>query len=49
MVLASIQLLSRHPHPTFDEIREGLSGNLCRCTGYMRIFEAVRQAAGSTE
>jgi carbon-monoxide dehydrogenase small subunit len=45
MILASLQLLSRCPHPTLDEIREGLSGNLCRCTGYMRIFEAVRNVA----
>jgi len=45
MILASVSLLERHPHPTMDEIREGLAGNLCRCTGYMRIFEAVRQAA----
>jgi carbon-monoxide dehydrogenase small subunit len=47
MVLASLQLLSRHPEPTEEQIREGLSGNLCRCTGYMRIFEAVRKAAES--
>lgn len=46
MIIATHALLERHPHPTMDEIREGLSGNLCRCTGYMRIFEAVRQAAG---
>ena len=45
MILATHALLERQPHPTLDEIREGLSGNLCRCTGYMRIFEAVRQAA----
>jgi len=49
MVLASIQLLSQCPHPTLDEIRDGLSGNLCRCTGYMRIFEAVQQAARMSE
>ena len=41
MVLAAVSLLRRHEHPTDDQIREGLSGNLCRCTGYMRIFEAV--------
>ncbi len=46
MILASISLLERHPHPTEDQIRVGLAGNLCRCTGYMRIFEAVRAAAG---
>ena len=46
MILASISLLERHPHPTDDQIRAGLAGNLCRCTGYMRIFEAVRAAAG---
>jgi aerobic carbon-monoxide dehydrogenase small subunit len=45
MVLASVTLLQRSPNPSDAEIREGLSGNLCRCTGYMRIFEAVRQAA----
>jgi carbon-monoxide dehydrogenase small subunit len=41
MILAATSLLERHPHPTEDDIRNGLSGNLCRCTGYMRIFEAV--------
>jgi len=45
MVLASVTLLARSPNPADDEIRAGLAGNLCRCTGYMRIFEAVRQAA----
>jgi aerobic carbon-monoxide dehydrogenase small subunit len=47
MILATISLLHRHPHPTMDQIREGLAGNLCRCTGYMRIFEAVRKAASA--
>jgi len=37
-------LLDEHPHPTRDEIREALSGNLCRCTGYQQIFEAVEAA-----
>ena len=45
MILASIDLLKRHPQPTLDQIREALSGNLCRCTGYGRIFEAVQKAA----
>jgi aerobic carbon-monoxide dehydrogenase small subunit len=44
MVLAAVNLLERTPHPTEAEIREGLAGNLCRCTGYMRIFEAVTRA-----
>jgi carbon-monoxide dehydrogenase small subunit len=44
MVLASMSLLQRHPNPDDAEIRAGLSGNLCRCTGYMRIFEAIRHA-----
>ena len=48
MILASITLLQRTPDPTDDEIRAGLSGNLCRCTGYMRIFEAVRRAREAT-
>ena len=43
MVLAAVSLLERHPNPTEAEIRNGLAGNLCRCTGYMRIFEAVLQ------
>jgi carbon-monoxide dehydrogenase small subunit len=47
MILATISLLDRHPDPTLDQIREGLAGNLCRCTGYMRIFEAIRQAANA--
>ena len=45
LVLAAADLLSRSPSPTEDEIREGLSGNLCRCTGYAKIFEAVKAAA----
>lgn len=44
MVLAAVNLLERHPNPDDAQIREGLAGNLCRCTGYMRIFEAVVQA-----
>ena len=44
MVLAAVNLLSRTPNPTEAEIRDGLAGNLCRCTGYMRIFEGVVQA-----
>jgi carbon-monoxide dehydrogenase small subunit len=45
MILATHHLLAKYPHPTLPEIQEGLAGNLCRCTGYMRIFEAVQQAA----
>lgn len=45
MVLASECLLAKNPHPTEAEIREGLSGNICRCTGYNAIVEAVNQAA----
>jgi carbon-monoxide dehydrogenase small subunit len=44
MVLAAIDLLKRNPQPTEDDIRNGLAGNLCRCTGYMKIFESVVQA-----
>jgi aerobic carbon-monoxide dehydrogenase small subunit len=46
-VVATADLLARNPDPTDDEIREALSGNLCRCTGYAKIFDAVRLAAGS--
>jgi carbon-monoxide dehydrogenase small subunit len=45
MMLATHHLLEKYPSPTEEQIREGLAGNLCRCTGYMRIFEAVRAAA----
>ena len=45
MILAAVHLLNKIPHPTNADIREGLSGNLCRCTGYMQIFEAVADAA----
>ena len=45
MILATHHLLAKHPHPTLVQIQEGLAGNLCRCTGYMRIFEAVEKAA----
>jgi len=44
MVLAAVDLLSRNPNPTEDQIRTGLAGNLCRCTGYMKIFESVVRA-----
>ncbi len=44
MIMATIELLSTKPHPTEQEIREGLSGNLCRCTGYLNIEAAVRAA-----
>jgi carbon-monoxide dehydrogenase small subunit len=44
MILASVHLLNKKPRPTLDEIREGLSGNLCRCTGYTQIVEAVEEA-----
>ncbi len=47
LVVATVDLLERSPAPTDDEIREALSGNLCRCTGYQKIFDAVRLAAGS--
>jgi aerobic carbon-monoxide dehydrogenase small subunit len=45
MILAAVHLLNRNPEPTLEEIREGLSGNLCRCTGYTQIVEAVAEAA----
>jgi aerobic carbon-monoxide dehydrogenase small subunit len=48
LVVATADLLRRRPDPSEDEIREALSGNLCRCTGYQKIFDAVRLAAGRT-
>ena len=47
LVVAAADLLRRTPHPSDDEIREALSGNLCRCTGYQKIVEAVTAASGS--
>jgi carbon-monoxide dehydrogenase small subunit len=44
MVMAAIELLNTHPDPTDAQIRTGLAGNICRCTGYMRIFDAVVKA-----
>jgi carbon-monoxide dehydrogenase small subunit len=46
LVVATAALLEHSPDPSEDEIREALSGNLCRCTGYAKIFDAVRLAAG---
>jgi len=45
MILATMHLLEKKPEPTLADIREGLAGNLCRCTGYMQIFDAVASAA----
>lgn len=45
MIVAAFHLLNGNPEPTIEEIREGLSGNLCRCTGYTQIVEAVSEAA----
>jgi carbon-monoxide dehydrogenase small subunit len=45
MILAALHLLDKTPRPSLEEIREGLSGNLCRCTGYLQIFEAVAKAS----
>jgi carbon-monoxide dehydrogenase small subunit len=44
MILAAKALLARHPRPTEDQVREGLAGNLCRCTGYTKIFTSVLRA-----
>jgi aerobic carbon-monoxide dehydrogenase small subunit len=46
LIVATADLLARNPLPSEDEIREALSGNLCRCTGYAKIFDAVRFAVG---
>jgi aerobic carbon-monoxide dehydrogenase small subunit len=49
MILASECVLKKYPHPTEAQIREGISGNLCRCTGYNAIVQAIQIAAGEGE
>jgi carbon-monoxide dehydrogenase small subunit len=48
MIMAAADLLARNPNPSEEEVRHGLEGNLCRCTGYHNIVKAVMAAAGST-
>ncbi len=48
MLMAAAQLIDNNPHPNMAQIREGLAGNLCRCTGFMRIFESVLAATTAT-
>ena len=48
MILAAVDLIERKPGASLDDVREGLAGNLCRCTGYMRIFESVVAAMRGT-
>jgi len=47
MILATQHLLEKYPSPTMEQIREGLAGNLCRCTGYQRIFDAVEKCGAA--
>jgi carbon-monoxide dehydrogenase small subunit len=49
MLMAATHLLAQNPRPTMGEIREGLAGNLCRCTGFKRIFDSVLSAAAQTD
>ena len=49
MILAAHDLLARHPHPSQEQIKEGISGNLCRCTGYGMIVQAVESITGPEE
>lgn len=49
MVMSTVALLEKHPEPTKEHIRDGLVGNLCRCTGYQKIFEAVELASKKIE
>jgi carbon-monoxide dehydrogenase small subunit len=49
MIMASRALLQKNPHPSEEEIKRGLSGNLCRCTGYAKIIAAVQKASMSGE
>jgi aerobic carbon-monoxide dehydrogenase small subunit len=47
MIMAAKSLLDHNPSPSLEDVREGLAGNLCRCTGYAKIYEAVMKAAGA--
>jgi carbon-monoxide dehydrogenase small subunit len=49
MIMSARDFLKNHPHPTEDEIRHGISGNLCRCTGYNKIVQAIQYAAQKLE
>jgi carbon-monoxide dehydrogenase small subunit len=49
MIMSIRRLLQDNPHPTVEEIREGIEGNLCRCTGYQQIIEAVLDASGQLD
>lgn len=49
MIMTAKALLDENPNPTEDEIRQGMAGNLCRCTGYTKIFEAIKAAAKNTQ
>jgi carbon-monoxide dehydrogenase small subunit len=46
MILAAKALLDEHPHPSEGEVKRGISGNLCRCTGYVKIVEAILSVVG---
>jgi carbon-monoxide dehydrogenase small subunit len=48
VILSAKNLLDRHPHPSEAEIRRAVSGNLCRCTGYQKIIEAIQSASSSS-
>jgi len=45
MIMSTVHLLNRHPNPSDDQVKEGLAGNICRCTGYVNIIAAVKSAA----
>jgi carbon-monoxide dehydrogenase small subunit len=47
MILSAVDLLKNNPHPTEQQVREGISGNFCRCTGYQHIVNAIQRAAGT--
>lgn len=48
-LMSTVQLLARHPHPTDKQIRKGIAGNTCRCTGYQNILKAIRAAADASD